>query len=111
MLRFSTSQGRVNSNSAYFSDSWLYLGTDTLRILEQVANTEKLPLWGMGVISKSLIAKRLLSKLWLLIDDGVEVFIFVKDGPETGGYNACWPEALMILDTNSGVESDQMREG
>lgn len=37
-------------------------------------------------------------------------FFFVKDGPETGGNNACWPEALVILDSNSGVESDRMRE-
>lgn len=36
--------------------------------------------------------------------------MFVKDGPETGGNNACWPEALVILDSNSGVESDRMRE-
>lgn len=36
--------------------------------------------------------------------------MFVKDGSETGGNNACWPEALVILDSNSGVESDRMRE-
>lgn len=37
-------------------------------------------------------------------------FLFVKDGPETGGNNDCWPEALVILDSNLGVESDRMRE-
>lgn len=43
------------------------------------------------------------------MDDGIEV-ISVKDGPETRGYDPCWPKALMILGNNLGVEGDQMRE-